>query len=717
MLDQFIRQKVSDQMNAEQQSSFAMSGYKVEDTNIVPDVDQNLPLEDKVNSILSQMTLEEKIAMLGGEDNLAIRGNARLKLPKVWCSDASAGARCMGRATAFPVPIAMTATWNRELINKSGSTIAEECRAKGVSVLLAPGVNIYRVPTNGRNFEYMGEDPFLAAELVVPYIRGVQEKGVITTVKHFACNNSDYDRHRMNSEVDERTLHEIYLPAFKAAVQKGDSKSVMCAYNPVNGTYASENKYLLNDVLRDTWGFKGFVISDWTCVYSTDGPLKAGLDLEMPYGRWLSEKKIKKQLKKGKLSEADIDRAIGNLLRVFFEMGVYSRPAIDRSYDEYSRAHSDVSLEAAREAIVLLKNESQTLPLAKGEIKRIAVLGFNARNTTTCGGGSCNIKSYDKVNILDAIKAEAGQEIQVSFIEDKRGAIQDSSAVAAADVVIVCAGYSDVEETECFDRSWGLPFGQDQLIRDAARLNPNTVVVLSAGAGVETEPWLKDIPALMHSFYLGENAGTAVADVLFGHVNPSGKLPFTMAKKWFDFEANKYYVKKPDKISLGRILGPQSINGIRKIWSVKYEEKLNVGYRHFDTNNVEPQFPFGFGLSYTSFKISELRLSASSMGQNDELKVSVNIKNSGELNGQEVVQLYIQDLESSLPRPLKELKGFEKVKLAPGESKEVEFSISREHLSFYDDKLHRWIAEPGKFKILVGNSSRNICCEAEFELK
>ncbi|MBF9017864.1 MULTISPECIES: glycoside hydrolase family 3 protein [unclassified Oceanispirochaeta] len=718
MFDKIIRKYVSDIMNGENHSSFAMSAITLEDCSIMPVFKEDLSIPEKVESLLSQMTLEEKIGILGGRDNLGINGVERLKIPDIWCTDASAGVRCYNRSTAFPVPLAMAATWSKELNRKTGEAIGEECRGKGVSVLLGPGINIYRVPTNGRNFEYMGEDPFLASELVVPYIQGVQSRGVITTVKHFACNNSDYDRHRMNSEVDERTLQEIYFPAFKAAVQKGGSKSVMCSYNPVNGVYASENKDLLTGVLREDWGFEGFVISDWNCVYSSEGPVKAGLDLEMPYGKYMNSKKLIPLLQKGRITEEMIDSKIRNLMKAFFEIGAYSRERKDPSYNEYEAAHSEISLQGAREAIVLLKNRGNILPLNKMKQNKIVLMGFNAGETTTCGGGSCCVKSYDKVNISDGIRSMVSDSVQINSIATEKKSYkltdEDRMLISDADVVLVSAGFSNVEESECWDRSWELPFQQDRLIKEAAQLNSSTIVLLTAGGGVETESWIEDTAALLHTFYLGQNTGTAIAEVLFGDVNPSGKLPFTMAKKWNDFESTKYYVKKPEAISFLRVVGPQGSNAIRKPWTLKYSEKMMVGYRHFDTAGVEPQFPFGYGLSYTDFAISEAILSKDSIKKGEACEISFIVENKGKREGAEVVQLYIHDREASLIRPEKELKGFEKVFLEPGESKKIILPILPEYLEFYNNGA--WSSESGQFTILIGNSSRQIAASLELEL-
>ncbi len=723
MFARLIKQKVQNTINAEENSSYAMAGLELEDSHVFPDVDEDLSAEEKAEVILKQMTLEEKTDMLGGIDNLAIKGNDRLKLPRVWCSDASAGVRCFKRATAFPVPIAMAATWNRDQMKIVGETIAKECRSKGVSILLGPGVNICRVPTCGRNFEYMGEDPYLAAKLTTPYIKGVQSKGVIATIKHFACNNSDYDRHRANSKLDERTLREIYLPAFKEAVKEAGVLSVMSAYNPVNGIFASENKTLLTDILRSEWGFKGFVISDWTSVYDTEKPIRAGLDLEMPKGDYLNHKRIQKLIDAGKLSEQDIDKPVRNLLTTFFKAGIYSRSLKNHDSPEYSDEHSQISLDTARQAVTLLKNKNKLLPLDKSKLSKIAVVGEMAKNTTTCGGGSCCIRSYDKVSILDAILEEAREDIDIMYLEPKKGRpnSEQIKKIQNADVVIVSVGFTNQDESEAYDKSWELPNSQGKLIKTVSEYNDNVVVILTTGTDVETESWIHDIPALLHGYYLGEKGGRAIAEVLFGKTNPSGKLPFTMAKRWEDIEAAKYYVKNPEKISLLRILGPQGKRWIRKIWDMEYGEKLMVGYRHFDTNNVEPQFPFGFGLSYTEFAFSDLKtnpseISTEALEKGEQLTISLKLENKGAIPGSEVIQLYVKDVESSLPRPEKELKGFEKVHLDPGDSASVEMTIKKEDLMFFDDTKGRWSLEPGKFQVLIGSSSRDLPLQSTFNV-
>ncbi|UYP44824.1 Beta-hexosaminidase [Candidatus Lokiarchaeum ossiferum] len=718
MFGRLIRKKISSMMHSESDTSFALSGKTIQDPDINPEIDKNLTTEENVCMLLKQMTLEEKVNMLGGEESMAISGVPRLKIPRVWCSDATAGVRCFGKATTFPTPIAMAATWNRELMQNIGRSIAEECRAKGVSVLLAPGINLYRVPTCGRNFEYMGEDPFLISELVVPYIRGVQDKGVITTVKHFACNNSDYDRHRMNSQVDERALHELYLPGFKAAITKAKSYSIMCSYNPINGVYASENEKLLTDILRKEWKFNGFVISDWTCVYNTKEPILAGLDVEMPKGDYLNMQKIQPLLDSGDIKEEDIDRHVKNILRVFIETGIYSRSIKDSRYEEFNSDHSDVALKTAQEAIILLKNENSILPLSKSKIKKLVVLGKNALRTTTSGGGSCYFRTDETINIFDGLKQYIGEEIQIVplTLSKTKISLDDESILRDADAIIYCTGFTEVEESECWDRSWKLTDSENTTITNISQINQKMVVVITAGAGLETESWIHQVPAVLHSLYLGQNVGKAICQVLFGEVNPSGKLPFTMAKKWEDFESTKNYVKKPEKVNFLRIWGPQGKKGVRKIWTANYKEGLMVGYRHFDTNQVKPQFPFGFGLSYTSFEMSNLQLSKKQINPNESISVSLDIKNIGEVSGAETVQLYIQDMESTFFRPLKELKGFEKIFLAPDELKVIHFEITEDLLQFYDDKSRNWKSELGLFKLLIGNSSQNIILEDIFEL-
>ena len=714
MHGKFLRKFISEVLT-KREKIIAEKSLPKNEKILLPKVNQNLDLNGMISHLFGEMTLNEKIDLISGENEFGISAIPRLGLQRLWCSDATAGVHNFGRCTAFSSPIAMAASWNRDVIQKVGNTIGKECRAKGVSILLAPGINIYRVPTNGRNFEYFGEDPFLASELVVPYIQGVQNQGVITTVKHFVCNNSEYNRHRSNSIVDERTLHEIYFPAFKAAIQRGGSKGIMCAYNLLNGVHCSESKYLLTDVLRKKWGFTGFVISDWYSLYSTEGPLMAGLDLEMPKTKYYSHKKIEDLLKKGKISQGMINQRVINLLRAFLKAGVYGKP-VSGKFLEFGRKRDIIAKEVAQECPVLLKNDNAILPLDINKKQKIVLLGKNSNPTPTSGGGSCDVIAYGTHSILEASKAIIGDMTEFIHLPIKKDKINqaDAKVIESADYVILTVGLSKLQDAEMWDRDWNMPYKQDQLIKKVASLNPSTIVVFNAGGGIKTETWIHEVPAVLHSFYLGQNSGDVIAEILFGKINPSGKLPYTMAKNWNDFSSVKNYVKHPSRLSIKHIIPRTSTIHRWKSFPIKYEEGIMVGYRHFDTNKIDPQFPFGFGLSYTSFNYSNLRLSSNKLSKDESLEVLVDLTNSGKREGKEVVQLYIKDLECSLIRPEKELKGFEKISLKPGETKTVTFSIIPSQLAFYDDEIHDWKVEEGDFEVLIGKSSRDIELTGKF---
>jgi beta-glucosidase len=685
--------------------SLATMFESVEDTDFMGREDGHLPAEQRADAILAAMTLEETIAFAGGYTKMAIRAVPRLGLPSIWCSDATSGLRCFPGGTAFPAGVAMAATWDPELIEQVGAAIAEEFRAKGISILLGPGVNIYRVPTCGRNFEYMGEDPYLAGKMAAAYIRGAQARGVITTVKHLAANNSDYDRHKTDSVVDKRILHEIYLEAFRMAVQEGGSLGVMSSYNPVNGVYASENEYLLKTVLREQWGFEGFVISDWNSVYSTAPAVQNGLNLEMPSGKWISEARVKQAMAAGELAEEDLDAMLQPLLRTLFRAGVYDRPQVDREARMHSQDQIELSQRAAEGAITLLKNEGGLLPLDMPASSRIVVMGRTVDPTPTGGGGSSYLHRPGSPSVLDGIRA-AFTDCEIVHQPFNKGKLTQAEAetIRAADVVVLAAGFYTWEETECFDRAWALPDGQGDLIQRVGRLNPNTVVVLTCGGGVETESWVHAVRAVVHGYYLGETAGTAIARVLRGEAEPGGRLPFSMVKRWEDLEATKYYVDRPETVRLRRIHGGQGDPTRRKVWPMVYGEGLRVGYRHLDSARIEPQFAFGHGLGYTSIVIESVVVEMTDRAAS----VQVKVRNTGERAGSAVVQVYVRDVEASVFRPEKELKAFGKAFVEGGGTAEMTLRLEERAFAFYDPEAGSWRVEAGEFEVLVGLSSREI---------
>ncbi len=505
----------------------------------------------------------------------------------------------------------------------------------------------------------------------------------------------------------------------------------MTSYNPVNGVWASENQHIITDILRNEWGFKGFVVSDWDSLYSTEGPINAGLDIEMPKAKWLSQKKIKKAIKAGKISEKQIDGMCKNLLTTLFEAGVYSRPVKDPSAREFHKHHEDTALETAQAGIVLLKNQNNTLPLPREKDKTIVVCGPLAEISATSGGGSCHVSNTTgTVNLAEGIKtALAGESPQnqstlIRLPWEKKGSLtpEACATIEAADSVVIACGFNYLIESEFYDRPWELPKEQREFIHKAAALNQNITVVITAGGDVETESWSSIVPAIVHGMYLGQSVGTATANVLLGRVNPSGRLPFTMARRWNDIPSVKNYPKRYWTTTAGRMFLGQGSRNFRKMRKWNYEEGLMVGYRHFDTNNVTPAFPFGHGLSYTDFILENMKCSSNVIIPDKDLTVSLNVRNSGKISGAVVIQIYVRDPECSLPRPEKELKGFEKVYLDPGESREVSITLDYRAFCFWDNKaddskVKGWTAEPGEFEILAGESSRNISCTQKVRLE
>jgi beta-glucosidase len=703
-----------------------------------------LPVEQRVQDLLGRMTVEEKASMLAGANWMESVAIPRLGIPSIKMADGPMGIRSWAgpskitkksphpfNSTAFPAGIAVAATWDPALAQSVGQAIGQEVRAIGRDMILGPTVNIQRVPLWGRNFEGYGEDPYLAAQMGVAYIKGVQGEGVIATVKHFDANNQEFERHRVDESIDERTLQEIYFPAFKAAVQEAGVWSVMSAYQKVNGLYCSENPFLLKDILRKEWNFKGFVVSDWGSTYSTVGPVNAGMDLEMPGGEpvrswlmtegakkvgnggdWLSPEKVLPEVAAGRITMGTLDDNVSSILRTMFVSGVFDR-APKASGEIDTPAQRAVARHGAAESIVLLKNDGNLLPLDPSKVKSLAVIGPSAAVARTGGGGSSLVHPNYSIAPLDGIKERAGSGVQVSYAlgtsmpgedpakdtpEAREELRKEAVAVAGkADAAIVLIGNSPAVESEDFDRTTlDLPAGQDELVQAIAKVNHNTIVVFNAGAPVNVSRWVGQVPSLLDAWFGGQEIGHAIADVLFGDVDPSGKLPFSFIN---DFKESPAYGNYP-----GEDL------------HVKYAEGIYVGYRYFDKHGIAPQFPFGYGLSYTSFGYSDLKIKPGKAASGQTFEVSLKLRNQGKRAGAEVVQLYVHDGHSSVDRPVKELKGFRRVELAPGKSATVSFALDKSSLAYYSTQKKDWVAEPGTFDVLVGSSSTDIRLKGSFEL-
>jgi beta-glucosidase len=656
-----------------------------------------------IKQIISQMTLEEKASLCSGLDFWHLKGIERLGIPSIMVTDGPHGLRKQAQgadhlgiynsvpSTCFPSAAGMASSWNRDLIQKVGVALGEECQAEDVAVLLGPGVNIKRSPLCGRNFEYFSEDPYLASEMAANHVKGVQSQGVGTSLKHFAANNQEHRRMSTDAVVDERTLREIYLASFEGVVKQSQPWTVMCAYNKVNGEYASENEYLLNDILKDEWGFEGFVVSDWGAVNERADGLSAGLELEMPSSNGSGDQKIVNAVRNGKLTEEKLDKALERLLRVIFmsvdhkiENAVYTKDK-----------HHQLAREMARESMVLLKNEDNVLPLKKQGT--IAVIGEFAKKPRYQGGGSSHVKPTKLENIVEEIEKSAGKQSNVLYAQGYRldsdeiddTLIAEAKEVAAqADTVVLVVGLPDRYESEGYDREHlRMPANHLKLVEAAAEVNRNIVVVLSNGSPIEM-PWLGSVKGVLEAYLGGQALGGAIADLLFGDANPSGKLAETFPRQLSDNPSFLNFPGEGDK--------------------VEYKEGIFVGYRYYDAKKVEPLFAFGYGLSYTTFEYSNLSINKKEIQDTDAVKVSVNIKNTGDRAGKEIVQLYVKDVESTVNRPEKELKGFEKVDLQPGEEKTVTFILNKRAFAYYNVDLKDWHVETGEFEILVGKSSHEI---------
>jgi beta-glucosidase len=663
------------------------------------------PIEARVEDLLSRLSLEEKIALVHGDSKFTTAAIPRLGIPKRWLSDGPHGVRQevgpdtwlpTGQtddfATAMPCGIALAATWNPELAQAEGTVIGEEALARGKHIMLGPGVNIMRTPLCGRNFEYFGEDPFLTSRIAVGYIRGQQSQGVASCVKHLVANNQELERLTINVEMDERALREIYLPAFKAAVQESGVWAVMGAYNRFRGQFCCQNDYLLNKILKGEWNFQGLVMSDWAAVHDTREAALHGLDLEMgtdkPYDEFFLAGPFHEAVQRGDLALSVLDDKVRRNLRVMIGTGLLKgRPPGSLNTKE----HQAVARRVAEEGMVLLKNDNGALPLDLSRIKSLAVIGENATRLHAHGGDSSGMKAFYEIAPLQGILQCAGSQVNVTYsvgYGSDAGKDADERAVQAAkaaDAVVFVGGlnHDSNSDTEASDRlDMKLPYRQDALIQRIVKVNPRTIVVLVAGSPVEMSAWLKRVPAVLQAWYGGMEGGNALARILFGDVNPSGKLPCTFPKRLADSPAH----------SLNAYPGA---NG-----TVRYEEGLLVGYRWFDTRNIEPLFPFGHGLSYTRFTYSNLQLSPGA--------AEFDVVNAGEREGGEVAQLYVHDARPRLARPDKELKGFRKIFLKPGEKQRVSIPLNQDSFAFYDPDRSAWVTEPGEFTVLVGSSSRDI---------
>jgi beta-glucosidase len=798
-------------------------------------------VESRVESLLSKMTLEEKIDILGGVDGFFVRGIPRLGLARLKMADGPMGVRNFGPATAMAAGIGLAASWNTALAERVGTEIARDARAKGVHFLLGPGVNIYRAPMNGRNFEYFGEDPFLASRIAVGYIKGVQSQGVSATVKHYMGNNSEFDRHNSDAIVDERTMREIYLPVFEAAVKEANVGAIMDSYNLVNGAHLTQNGYLNNEVAKNEWGFRGIMMSDWTSTYDGIAAANGGLDLEMPAGAFMNRQTLLPAIQQGKVTVATIDDKVRRILRTAIRFGWFDRDQTDFSIPRYNQQGRSVALTAARESQVLLKNDGGVLPLNKRKVRSIAVIGPNAYPAVPVGGGSARVEPFVATSILEGISNYLGTSVPVYYarglpspsemadatsfatepvngqpglrseyfksndlqgtplttrteqhinfrpgirtelpagslsarwtgyyvvkdpgdydifvassgedggyyrlyLDDKlvfdswataraavgqarvaldtaahkivieqhgrsrwiggrfqlgisrSGALVDAETkklAASADVVVLAVGFDPGSESEGADRTFSLPPGQDQLIQEITAANKNTIVVLTSGGNVAMNAWLDRVPALIEMWYPGQEGGRALAEVLFGEVNPSGRLPVTFERRWEDNPVHDSYYPEA---GTNRVL---------------YKEGVFVGYRGYEKSGAKPLFPFGFGLSYTTFKYSNLniRTIANSDATNPRYEISFDVKNTGTSEGADTAQVYVGDTHARVPRPAKELKGFTKVSLRAGETKRVTVPLDGRSLSYYDANGKQWRADAGDFEVLVGRSAEQI---------
>lgn len=663
--------------------------------------DPAFPLEARVEDALKRLTQDEKLSLLaqqsggGNASKLDTPPISRLGIPSLRTCDAPEGVRD-GQATAFPMGIVMASTWDPALIRQVGQAIGEEGKAKNRQVIYGPCVNVLRTPQGGRGFENYSEDPYLAARMAVNDIEGMQGVGVSACIKHFVCNDQETDRHSINVQVDERTLHEIYLPAFEAGIREAHVWSLMTAFNQVNGTYVSQNTPLLRDMVLTQWGWDGLVISDWGAIHDTVGSVTAGTDLEMPDPSYYKPAALSDALKAGKITQAEIDDMARRVLRAIIRTGLLDGPLKADPSAVNSPAHQRLALKVAQEGITLLKNAGNVLPLNRRTIKSIAVIGPNAQDTQLGGRWSADVQPFYQVSVLDGIKKKTGTQIAVQFAQGcprtgsaSGSSLSDAAALAAkSDVAVVVVGFDNNYEGEELDPpNLYLPGDQDKLIQMVAAANKNTIVVLNQGTPLLMDKWLSRIPGLVEAWYAGQEQGNAIADVLFGDVDPSGKLPETIG------------ARREDYSDFGSYPGKDGV--------VKYTEGIYVGYRHFDKAHIQPLFPFGYGLSYTTFAYSSLQVPpVLQRGQTGFVHVTV--QNTGRVAGDEIVQLYVHDLAPKIDRPVRELKGFRRVSLQPGQKATIAIPLNERSFAYWNVAFHNWKANSGPYEIQVGASSRDI---------
>jgi len=664
-------------------------------------VEGEFTVNQKIKDLLSQMTVKEKAEICSGASWWKTAAIDRLEIPEIMMSDGPHGLRTQPddadhlginesiKAICFPTASATACSWDRNLLSKMGEALGEEAQTEGVHILLGPGVNIKRSPLCGRNFEYFSEDPLLASELATEFVKGVQSLGVGTSLKHFAANNQEHRRLTVDAQIDERTLREIYLSAFEKVVKEAQPWTVMCAYNKVNGTHASEHKRLLTDILKEEWGHQGFVVSDWGAVNYRDKGIAAGLELEMPSSHGDGKKAIIDAVEAGNLSEDSLNRAAERVLKIVFKAIENETDYLNYNKDQ----HHKLAREIAADSMVLLKNKNQILPLSEKE--SLGVVGAFAKKPRFQGGGSSHInpyqidKAYEEINKFIEGELPYAEGYSLESDQDDAKLIANAKELAEkVEKVIIFAGLPDRYESEGYDRdTLAIPPNQNRLIEEILEVNKNVVVVLSNGSPI-TMPWLDKVKGVLEGYLAGQAGGGAVADILFGHVNPSGKLAETFPQKLSDNPSYLFFPGEKD--------------------TVEYREGIFVGYRYYDSKKVEPLFPFGYGLSYTDFEYSDLKLMKQEITDKETLNLRLKVKNTGEIYGKEVIQLYVSDPESTVIKPAKELKEFAKIELEPGQEKIVEFELDKRAFAYYNTEIDDWYVESGDYEILIGASSRDI---------